>query len=96
MPVYEYKCDSCGKSFELFQKISDPEARKCIFCKGRVRKQISMTTFHLKGGGWYVTDYGGKKAPAVETEKGSSDKCASCSSAETGTSCNATPANNDD
>ena len=78
MPVYEYKCDSCGREFELFQKMSDPELKTCKFCQGPVRKQISLTTFHLKGGGWYVTDYGGKKAPAAESEKCTSDKCTSC------------------
>ena len=81
MPVYEYKCGNCGRDFEIFQKISDPELKTCKFCQGPVRKQISLTTFHLKGGGWYVTDYGGKKAPAVECEKNSSEKCASCPSA---------------
>ncbi|MCK9230843.1 MAG: zinc ribbon domain-containing protein [Syntrophales bacterium] len=61
MPIYEYKCDVCGKDFEVFQGISDPPVTACRFCKGRVRKQMSLSSFHLKGTGWYVTDYGGKK-----------------------------------
>jgi putative FmdB family regulatory protein len=69
MPIYEYKCKKCGKEFEVFQSISAAETKVCKFCKGPIRKLISRTTFHLKGGGWYVTDYGGKKAPACEESK---------------------------
>lgn len=67
MPIYEYKCKKCGKEYELFQRITEPELTSCKFCKGPTKKLISRTTFHLKGSGWYVTDYGGKKAPATET-----------------------------
>lgn len=67
MPIYEYKCKKCGKEFETFQKITDPARTSCKFCKGPAQKLISRTTFHLKGSGWYVTDYGGKKAPSSET-----------------------------
>jgi putative FmdB family regulatory protein len=69
MPIYEYKCRKCGKVFELFQRISDAPAKSCQFCKGPVNKLMSQTTFHLKGSGWYVTDYGGKKAPSTESAK---------------------------
>lgn len=69
MPIYEYKCRKCGKVFELFQRISDAPAKSCQFCKGPVNKLMSQTTFHLKGSGWYVTDYGGKKAPRTESAK---------------------------
>jgi len=64
MPIYEYKCRKCGKQFEAFQGITDPELTSCKFCKGKVNKLVSMSSFALKGGGWYATDYGGKKAPA--------------------------------
>jgi len=67
MPIYEYKCKKCGKEYELFQRITEPDLTSCKFCKGPTKKLISRTTFHLKGSGWYVTDYGGKKAPATET-----------------------------
>jgi putative FmdB family regulatory protein len=66
MPIYEYKCKKCGKEFEMFQGIADPAAKSCKFCKGSVHKLMSLSTFHLKGSGWYATDYSGKKAPAVE------------------------------
>jgi len=69
MPIYEYKCKKCGKEYEVFQKITEPSLKSCKSCKGPVQKLLSRTTFHLKGSGWYVTDYGGKKAPASETAK---------------------------
>ena len=69
MPIYEYKCRKCGRQYDLFQHMTDPVAKTCKFCKGPVSKLISMSTFHLKGSGWYVTDYGGKKAPASEVKK---------------------------
>ena len=69
MPIYEYKCKKCGKEFELFQGIADPAAKSCRFCKGPVHKLMSLSSFHLKGSGWYATDYGGKKAPAAEKKK---------------------------
>jgi putative FmdB family regulatory protein len=68
MPIYEYKCRKCGKEFEQFQKITDSPLKSCKFCRGPVGKLISMSSFHLKGSGWYVTDYGGKKPPASETK----------------------------
>lgn len=45
---------------EAIQKISDPPLTSCGDCKGQLHKLISMSTFHLKGSGWYVTDYAGK------------------------------------
>jgi putative FmdB family regulatory protein len=68
MPIYEYKCRKCGKDFELFQRMTDPAVKSCQFCKGPVQKLMSLSSFHLKGSGWYATDYGGKKAPAVENK----------------------------
>ncbi len=68
MPIYEYKCKKCGKEFEMFQGIADPAAKSCKFCKGQVHKLMSVSSFHLKGSGWYATDYGGKKAPAAENK----------------------------
>ena len=69
MPIYEYKCKNCGREFDVFQKITDPEVETCKFCNGPAKKLISLTTFHLKGTGWSVTDYGGKKAPVSERSK---------------------------
>jgi putative FmdB family regulatory protein len=61
MPVYEYQCTECGEIKEAFQKISDSPLTNCTHCKGSLKKLISQSTFHLKGSGWYVTDYGGAK-----------------------------------
>jgi putative FmdB family regulatory protein len=58
MPIYEYRCLDCGHQFELMQKFSDPPAETCPSCSGIVQKLISRSAFHLKGSGWYVTDYG--------------------------------------
>jgi putative FmdB family regulatory protein len=65
MPIYEYKCRKCGKQFEAFQGITDPELNSCQYCDGKVDRLVSMTSFTLKGSGWYATDYGGKKAKAA-------------------------------
>ncbi len=55
MPIYEYKCTSCGKITEIMQKFSDKPLTKCSSCNGRLSKLISNCSFHLKGSGWYVT-----------------------------------------
>jgi len=60
MPFYEYECTKCGSLSEVFQKISDPALAKCSECNGKMKKLISHSTFHLKGSGWYVTDYASK------------------------------------
>jgi len=73
MPIYEYRCKKCGKEFEVFQRISDPEVSTCRFCNGPVRKCISLTSFQLKGSGWYVTDYAGKKPTSAETKEESTE-----------------------
>jgi putative FmdB family regulatory protein len=69
MPIYEYKCRKCGKEFEVFQGIADSPIRACRFCKGSVEKLMSRSSFQLRGSGWYVTDYGGKKAQKIEAKK---------------------------
>jgi len=79
MPIYEYKCQKCGRQFEAFRGIADPELKSCKFCKGKVNKLVSLSSFSLKGSGWYATDYNGKKAPVtsapakVETSESSSE-----------------------
>jgi len=81
MPIYEYKCRKCGKEYEMFQGITEPAATSCKFCKGTVIKLISRSSFHLKGSGWYVTDYGGKKPSASDT---STSESSTPSSSESG------------
>jgi putative FmdB family regulatory protein len=60
MPFYEYECTKCNHHTEVFQKMSEPPITKCEKCKGKMKKLISQSTFHLKGSGWYVTDYASK------------------------------------
>ena len=69
MPIYEYKCKKCGKQFEAFQGITEPDLKTCKFCRGKVHKMMSLSSFSLKGSGWYATDYAGKKTPATKTAK---------------------------
>ena len=82
MPIYEYKCNKCGRQFEAFQGISDPELKSCKFCKGRVQKLMSLSSFSLKGTGWYATDYKGKK-PSATAKKGKKETGESSTVAET-------------
>jgi len=68
MPIYEYKCDTCGRVTEAWQKFSDPPLSTCEVCGGSLKKIISANTFHLKGSGWYVTDYA-SRSPGHTTVK---------------------------
>jgi putative FmdB family regulatory protein len=92
MPIYEYKCRKCGKQFEAFQGITEPELKSCKYCKGKVHKLVSLSSFSLKGSGWYVTDYAGKKPPAntetteTKTETKATAKESSTSSTDTSAS----------
>ncbi len=72
MPVYEYHCTKCDHDFEVIQKFSDPPKKKCPECSGKVEKKISQSAFHLKGSGWYVTDYANKDKEKKEKKKVSS------------------------
>lgn len=83
MPIYEYKCLRCNHEFEAVQKFSDAPVRQCSACGGPVKKLISRSSFHLKGSGWYLTDYAGKSGPAGSkkpSESSSTDKGSSSSS----------------
>lgn len=72
MPIYEYRCEKCGV-FEQTQRITDPALERCPTCRRKVRRLISHTSFQLKGGGWYVTDYGRGGQDGKKTgEKGES------------------------
>jgi putative FmdB family regulatory protein len=75
MPIYEYECDACGRHMEVLQKFSDPPLAECEMCHShKVKKVISQSTFHLKGTGWYVTDYASKSgATSAKGPEKSSD-----------------------
>ena len=65
MPLYEYQCTECGEIEEAIQKFSDAPLTTCRHCSGKLNKLISQSSFHLKGTGWYVTDYSKKAAAAA-------------------------------
>ena len=62
MPLYEYKCKSCGRTVEKLQKFSDPPFATCEFCKGELERLLSSSAIQFKGSGWYVTDYAKKSS----------------------------------
>jgi putative FmdB family regulatory protein len=58
MPIYEYRCDNCEHEFETIRKFSDEPLKTCPVChQDTLRKQVSVSAFRLKGGGWYETDF---------------------------------------
>lgn len=72
MPIYEYECTSCRKVLEIFQRMTEDPLTTCPNCSGPVKKLVSMSSFQLKGGGWYADGY-------------SNASCNSSSAASTGT-----------
>lgn len=69
MPIYAYKCASCGFAKDVLQKISDPPLVVCPACgEATFGKQVTAAGFQLKGSGWYVTDFKGGQKPAGKTE----------------------------
>jgi len=95
MPLYEYKCDSCGETFEVIQKFSDEPLKVHDKCGGGpVERLISPPALQFKGSGWYVTDYagsnngkgGGVKDSKKESSADSSAKSETKSSTSTSTS----------
>lgn len=72
MPIYEYRCGSCGHEFEQMVKMSDP-APACPKCgAGEVKKLVSASSFVLKGGGWYKDHYGLKSGGSSGSSGGES------------------------
>lgn len=73
MPIYAYKCGSCGHAKDVLQKISDAPLTVCPACGAEAfSKQVTAAGFQLKGSGWYVTDFrggsGGTAAPATDAK----------------------------
>ena len=83
MPIYEYECGACGESHEFIQKFSDGPKRKCPSCGAlKLKKQISAAAFHLKGDGWYVTDFRDKDKKDTKEKKSDSSSGDSKSTSE--------------
>jgi putative FmdB family regulatory protein len=68
MPIYAYKCESCGHAKDVLQKISDAPLTECPACgKPTFSKQLTAAGFQLKGSGWYATDFRGGTSGAGGT-----------------------------
>ena len=74
MPLYEYKCHSCGKTFEVIQKFSDEPLKTHAECGGEVERLLSAPAFHLKGTGWYATDYAKSNGKSAKSEEKKEEK----------------------
>lgn len=70
MPLYEYKCEKCGKRFEKIEKLQGPYLKKCPSCGSRVKRLMSAPAIQFKGSGWYVTDYARAPKPGAEKTDG--------------------------
>ena len=69
MPIYAYKCESCGHAKDVLQKISDAPLTDCPQCgASSFKKQVTAAGFQLKGSGWYVTDFRGGNSAAQATK----------------------------
>ena len=74
MPIYAYKCESCGFAKDVLQKMSDSPLSDCPACAApSFKKQLTAAGFQLKGSGWYATDFkgGSSAAPAASSEAAS-------------------------
>jgi putative FmdB family regulatory protein len=82
MPIYEYRCEACEHEFQAMRRITDDTLPGCPACESEdVRKKVSLSAFHLKGSGWYLTDYarkgegkGEEEAGATKTDGGAEKK----------------------
>ncbi len=76
MPNYDYDCLECGKTFEVFQKISDKPLAKCVYCSGKTKRLIGGGYgIIFKGSGFYETDYKRKKPQPLASQK---KECKNC------------------
>lgn len=87
MPIYAYRCDECGFTKDVLQKISDPALTDCLSCgKPSFKKQLTAPGFQLKGTGWYVTDFRGNKGNSGGSGPGGAGSGSSDSSQSASTS----------
>ena len=91
MPIYAYKCESCGHAKDVLQKMSDDPLSVCPACgQASFKKQLTSAGFQLKGSGWYVTDFREGNKPAATAPSTTADSTAAATSKPTDAS--ATPA----
>ena len=91
MPIYAYKCSSCGHTLDVLQKVSDAPLSTCPQCRADTfSKQLTAAGFQLRGSGWYATDFkngSGQRsstAEAKETDAGAAAKTEKASTTPTG------------
>ncbi|MFN8121189.1 MAG: FmdB family zinc ribbon protein [Thermoleophilia bacterium] len=83
MPIYEYRCNDCGRNFEVVQRMADDPVTVCEVCGGSVSRVLYAPAIHFKGSGFHNTDYGTKRRPAGgeggggDAGSGGGDKAAS-------------------
>jgi len=93
MPIYAYRCEECGFTKDVLQKISDPVLTVCPSCaKPSFKKQVTAAGFQLKGSGWYVTDFRGGTPPATGTANNGNGGAAAPAPAASSEASAATPA----
>ena len=84
MPIYEYRCKKCGKTFEYMQRMTDAPKKKCEACgASALERLISNTSFQLKGSGWYKDLYSSAK-PSTGSDSASGSESGSGSGSESG------------
>ena len=106
MPIYEYRCASCGHELEAMRKISDPPLSECPACNVMaLKKRISPVAFRLKGSGWYETDFksgqqknlaGKEDAPGKDKAEGNGAKAEGAADKGAGANKPDQPAKSDD
>ena len=91
MPIYSYKCASCGHAKDVLQKISDAPLTVCPSCGAEsFNKQLTAAGFQLKGSGWYATDFMGGAAAASDPAAAAAapaPAAAGCGTACSGSGC---------
>lgn len=83
MPLYEYKCQTCGFRHERIERASEPKDGVCPECGGSTTRLIGTPAIQFKGSGWYVTDYGSSNG-SVATERDKKKATEAASSSDTG------------
>ena len=95
MPTYEYQCFTCNAHFEEFQRMSDDPIKVCPKCGAEnVKRLIAATAFHLKGSGWYKTDYasGSSSSSSSTSDSSKSDTAAPAAESSNSTANESAPA----
>lgn len=85
MPLYDYRCDTCGDVFEMMQKFSDDPLTIHPGCGGKVERLLSPPALQFKGTGWYVTDYARKNGSSPASGNGSGSDAKTGAKAESKT-----------